>query len=43
MSLNKKLKDKRDYSHILKRVDLAIDIVKSIEEVVSNFRKLNCK
>lgn len=41
--LNKKIENKRDYSFILKRVDLAVDIVKPIWEVVENFRKLKCK
>lgn len=43
IDLNKKIEKKRDFSFILKRVDLAIDVLKPIKEVVWNFRKLKSK
>jgi len=41
--LNKKLKEKREIYHMLKRVDLAIDIIKPINLVIKNFKKLKSK
>ncbi len=41
--LNKRLKDKRDNWFIVKRLDLALDVIKPIESVVKNFRELKSK
>lgn len=41
--INKKMNEKREEKFILKRVDLAIDIIKPIDKVVKNFRKLQSK
>jgi len=42
-NLNKRLAEKRDYWFILKRVDLALDVIKPIWDIVKNFRKLKSK
>lgn len=42
-NLNNRLAEKRDYWFILKRVDLALDVIKPIWEIVKNFRELKSK
>lgn len=42
-NLNKRLSEKRDYSFILKRLDLALDVIKPIKDVTDNFRTLKSK
>ena len=42
-NLNKRLQEERDYWFIIKRLDLALDVIKPIETVVKNFRELKSK
>jgi len=41
--INKRLKEPRNHSHIIKRLDLACDIKADVKKVVKNFRKLKSK